>query len=649
MATKLKLRLFSFTMAVMFMVTGWMVRLSPKVYAATEGPELLITEIMPMSQAGDDAYEYIEIYNNSDSSIDLADYKLPYQNIDIVTSKIIPSKEALVICTRNTSLEGFNLFYGTTLTQDKYVALPSAVELMNNTTPGSIILAKDDSSVTVRARYEKINIYEKKSIGYKYPQTGFDMNLVGFNQNPTPGIVSSEQIPFTGIRVTGIVLDRSVITMEVNQTAALLATISPSTATNKAITWSSSNSSIVGVNTNGTISAKSEGVAVVTAKAADGGFAASCVVEVKRISVTGIILDKTNVNLDAGRAMVLTPSIVPQNATNKSLIWSSSNSSIASVDSNGLIIGKSQGTALITVKTADGGYTAVCTVMVSGTSVNVPVTGVSLSKTNVSLEVGNVIILESTVTPSAASNKQVVWQTSNAGIASVDENGIVTAKQAGVALITVRTVESGYTASCLVTVVNRNENTLPVSGVKLDKNILEISSGQGGKLTATVLPENATNKSVIWASSDSSVVAIDAAGNIKALKEGIAVITVTAKDGNFKDICVVIVKKSESIDSKIIGIRLNKTVVRIDTGKFEKVVPIFTPGNVKDKTVTWKTSDSKVAVVTNDGRIIGLRKGVAVVTATTKDGKKSSTCYVYVSDKKEQKEGKDKKQWGWQR
>lgn len=643
MTRKLKVRLLSFTMAIMFMVTGMTMKFSPRVYAASEGPEILISEIMPMSKTSDDFYEYVEVYNNSDSSIDLANYKLPYQGIDFTTSKIIPPKGVLVICTRNTSLESFNQFYGTALTQDKYMALPLAAQMVNNDTSGSIILAKDDSTVIVRAKYEKGNIFEKKSIGYKYPQTGFDMILWGYNQNPTPGTISSEQVPFTGVRITGIVLDKSVVNMEVNQTSTLLATASPSTATNKSVTWESSNKAIAEVNGIGTVTAKSEGIAVVTAKTVDGGFAASCVVQVKKVPVIGVSLDKTTVTLDAGKAIILSPTIIPVNSTNRSLVWSSSNGAIASVDSYGMVTGKSQGTAVITVKTIDGGYIALCTVIVNGINVNVPVTGVSLNKTNVSLEVGKIIILEPNVLPSAANNNQVVWLTSDAAIASVDENGIVTAKQTGVALITVKTVEGGYTASCVINVVNKVENTLSVTGVKLDKRIFEINSGQSGKLTATVLPENAANKAVKWASSDSSVITVDQVGNLKALKEGIAIIAVTTLEGNFKDLCVVIVKKGQESYEKVISFRLNKSVVRIDAGKFEKIVPIFTPSNVKDKSVTWKSSDSKVAVVTADGRVIGLNKGVAVITATTKDGKKSAKCYVYISDKKEAKHDKGKK------
>lgn len=643
MTTKLKLRLFSFTMAIMFMVTGMMGRLFPKVYAADGGPELLITEVMPMSQVNNDNYEYIEIYNNSDVGIDLANYKLPYQGIDFTTSKIIPSKGILVICTRNTSLENFNLFYGSALTQDKYMALPLTVEMMDNNLQGSIILSKDDGIVITRARYEKGNIFEKKSIGYKYPQSGFDMNLWAFNQNPTPGTVSSEQVPFTGVRASGIVLDKSVVNMEVNQTAVILATVSPTTATNKSIIWTSSNKTVAEVNENGMVTARAEGIAVITAKTVDGGFNASCVIQVKKVPVTGVSLDKTNVALDEGKAIVLIPTIIPQNATNKSLTWTSSNSGIASVDSNGLVVGKSQGTALITVKTTDGGYIATCAVIVNSTNVNVPVIGVSLNKTSATLEVGKVIILEPNVAPKAANNKQVIWLTSDASVASVDESGIVTAKQAGVAIITVKTVEGGYTATSVINVVNKAENTLSVTGVKLDKRILELTSGQSTKLTATILPENAANKAVKWNSSDSSVVTVDQVGNLKALKEGIAIIAVTTLEGNFKDLCVAIVKKAENSDEKVINLKLNKSVVRIDAGKFEKIVPIFTPGNVKDKSVTWKSSDSKVAVVTADGRVIGLKKGVAVVTATTKDGKKSAECYVYVSDKKEEKHDKGKK------
>lgn len=169
------------------------------------------------------------------------------------------------------------------------------------------------------------------------------------------------------VAVTGVSLNKAATTLAVNQTETLTATVAPNNATNKSVTWTSSNTNIATVSTAGVVTAKAAGTATVTVKTADGGKTASCVVTVSTavIAVTGVTLNKTATTLAIGKTETLTASVAPTNATNKSVTWSSNNANIASVSNTGVVTGKVAGTAVITVRTADGGKTATCTVTVT--------------------------------------------------------------------------------------------------------------------------------------------------------------------------------------------------------------------------------------------------------------------------------------------
>lgn len=635
MKTRYKSRILSFTTTVFFTMACLTQASVNNVYAASMGQELLITEVMPMSQTTNDSYEYIELYNNTDRNIDLKDYKLPLQNIDITTSKVISPKGILVVCSKgSTTLDNFNTFYGTALTQDKYISLPFVNEVLSNSSTVSIILAKDDGDVVARAQYSSGDFQVKKSVTYRYAETGFDMVRLGQSQNPTPGSITSDQVPQNGINVTSVTLNKSFVTMGVNQTAVLYATVAPATAYDKSIVWTSDNSNVVQVSQNGVLTSKAKGVAHITATTVDGGFTEVCTVNVGNISVTGITMDTANSSVYVGKAIILTASVVPENATNKSMRWRSSNTNIAVVDSNGIVIGKTVGKAIITATTVDGNYSAVCNVTVYDVNADINVTGISLDKTSVTLTKGKVIILGAQVTPFNATNKQITWSSSNNNVATVDQNGIVTAKRSGTALITATTVYGNYKAYCNVTVTNENGSYIPVRNIELSTNVIEMAKGQNENLTANISPINATNKSIKWSTDNPSVISVDNNGTISALNQGIAIVTVKTADGNLKDRCFIIVKDNEDTDTGIFRLRLNKTSIRIKEGKFEKLTSIITPGNLKNTTLIWKSSDDTVACVTEDGRVFGKNEGNAIVSVSTKDGQYSAKCKVEVTNDK---------------
>ena len=262
----------------------------------------------------------------------------------------------------------------------------------------------------------------------------------------------------------------------------------------------------------------------------------SCVKKKQTIPVTGVTLDKSSLKLAPGKNTQLIATVLPENATNKNVAWNSSDESIATVDQNGNIKAISEGNTTITVITEDGGYTDICLVTV--TKKIIPVNSVALDKNKLELAKGGIGQLTATVLPKNATNKSIAWSSSNSSIATVDENGNVTAKAIGNATVKVTTEDGGYTSACLVTIF---EKIIPVNSVTLDKGRLGLNEGGTAKLIASVLPENATNKNVTWSSSDPSIATVDQNGNVKVFNEGTATVTVTTEDGNKSSACLVTV------------------------------------------------------------------------------------------------------------
>lgn len=158
--------------------------------------------------------------------------------------------------------------------------------------------------------------------------------------------------------------------------------------------------------------------------------------------------------MTVGDSETLTATVTPSNATDKTVTWSSSKTTVATVSSSGVVTAKAVGTATITVTTNDGAKTATCAVTVKAATVFV--TGVSLNKSSLSMTVGDTETLTATVTPSNATDKSVTWASSKTSVATVSSNGVVTAKSAGTATITVKTTDGSKTATCSVTVDGYN-------------------------------------------------------------------------------------------------------------------------------------------------------------------------------------------------
>lgn len=408
---------------------------------------------------------------------------------------------------------------------------------------------------------------------------------------------------------TGVTVSPSTANVKLGDTVKLSANVTPDKA-DQTVTWTSSDTSIATVSKDGTVTGKALGTATITAKTANGKTA-SCKVTVKPVEVSSISLDKTSASAKVGETVSLSVTYNPSNATNKSVSWTTSNSSVATV-SNGVVTAKNVGTTTITAKTSNG-KTATCQVTVTPIEVD----SISLNVTSKELEQGKTLALYATVYPTNASIKTVTWASSNPSVATVDTNGKVTAKNAGTATITA-TSNNGKTATCKITVPE-----VSVTSITLSKTSASLDIGESVALTTTITPSNAGNKSVTWAVDDSSVATVDSNGNVKAVGEGKTI--VTAKTANGKTAaCTITV-----VDLSNFKFEFLPDTQRIELEETKQLAFTSIPDGIS---VTFKSKDSSIITVDENGYVTGHKMGLTTVSATVNGVK--SVCYVTVSSNK---------------
>ena len=246
--------------------------------------------------------------------------------------------------------------------------------------------------------------------------------------------------------------------------------------------------------------------------------------------------------LTVGDTRQLSATVIPTQC-NQSVTWRSSNEKMATVDDKGVVTAVGVGVVLIHVVPISNIYTRSDRCIVTINAKTIAVTGVTLNKTSLDMKVGDSETLTATVAPTDATNKAVTWKSSNESVATVDDNGKVTAVADGEATITATTTDGEKTAECKVTV---KAATVAVTGVTLNQPTLDMKVGDSETLTATVAPTDATNKAVTWKSSKESVATVDAEGKVTAVAAGEATITVTTTDGSFTATCTVTVEDPNS-------------------------------------------------------------------------------------------------------
>ena len=415
--------------------------------------------------------------------------------------------------------------------------------------------------------------------------------------------------------VAGVEFTDAPAKMYVGQRYQFKVRVYPETATNQKITWNTSDSSILLVDTDGNVVARKAGTAVISVQSESGNHIASHLVSVtNKVSVTGIMLDTTEISLQKGSEHLVIATLLPANASDTGIDWFSSNLNVASVDEHGLIKAVGAGQAYITARTSDGSYAAKCKVTVVQ-----PALGVQFSATDVRIAKGKSQTLTATVLPVNATNKELIWFSSNSAVATVDQNGLVKALKSGETEITATSVDGGYSATCRVTVY------VAVTGVSISTSSITVPKGEKRTVTAVIKPAGAANSDLIWTSSNESVATVNGSGVITGKSKGTATITVETEDGGFKDTCTV------EVVQLVTAISLESTSISLDAGKTKTLTATISPSSASNKNVTWKSSNTSIVKISSKGVVTAVAAGTAVITVTSKDGNVSTTCRVTVT------------------
>ena len=400
-------------------------------------------------------------------------------------------------------------------------------------------------------------------------------------------------------------------TVNVGETFSVAAQITPAEAANDKLTWSSNNTSVAVVDANGKVTAKAVGTATINVKTSNGKTA-TCTVTVKNIEATSVKVTPATVTLEVGKTQTVAAKVAPDKA-DQSVTWTSSNSSVATVSSSGVITAKAVGTANITAKTKNG-KTATVAVTVKA----VEAASVTISAASNSCTVGSTVTLTAKVSPDKAS-QSVTWTSDNTSVATVSSSGVVTGKAVGRATITAKT-SNGKTATYSVTVT-----PVEAASVVINAASKELAQGATFTLRATVSPSNATDKSVTWTSSNANVASVDATGKVIAKAAGKA--TITAKTSNGKTAVCTITVTETAVES----ITFDKTTAQMNVDETMTLTATVAPANAGNKNLTWFSNNESVLTVTASGQVKAVGAGKATITAKSANGK-IAMCVITVVD-----------------
>ena len=333
--------------------------------------------------------------------------------------------------------------------------------------------------------------------------------------------------------------------------------------------------------------------------------------------VESVTLNEHSITLNKTEQFNLSVSILPEDADDKTINWTSEDTSVATVDENGVVTAIKEGQTEIVVTSTATGLQDRCIVLVRKN-----VTNIALDESQITFSnIGEFKQLSVIITPEDATEQGVTWKSSNEAICTVTNQGLVTATGIGSTLVTATTVDGGLTANCVVKVI------LHVSSISLDKTTLSLKVGETDRLQATISPDNADNKKVNWSSSNEQLATVDVEGNIQALKAGEVWITATSDDNSeIKASCKV------TIMQPVTEISLSQTNIELtNIGESEQLEATVMPEDASDKSITWKSNNEQVCIVSSTGMVTAIGAGTTVVTATTNDGGKMAFCIVNVS------------------
>ena len=261
------------------------------------------------------------------------------------------------------------------------------------------------------------------------------------------------------------------------------------------------------------------------------GFVFSSAAEIRltlpAIPVESIQITADKTNLEIGETMQLQANVLPENATGKTLAWESSDKTIATVSKKGFVTAKGEGTVTITAKAKDGSDVS-DTITLTVLPTKVTSIQLSAAENKTSLKINETVQINAVVLPEEAKDKSLSWTSSDTNVATVDANGLVTAKAEGKVTITA-TAKDGSNSSGSITLTVLS---IPVTSIQLSADTTSLKIGETAQIHATILPEDAEDKTLTFTSANPDVASVDAKGLVTAKTVGSTTITATAKDGS---------------------------------------------------------------------------------------------------------------------
>ena len=394
---------------------------------------------------------------------------------------------------------------------------------------------------------------------------------------------------------------------------------SPAEGVDKTVSWTSTNDSVVSVDENGNITGMTAGdTAWITCVSRELGpeNAITCAVHVidRDVEAESFEITPTQAVMYAGETLQITAVFTPATATYQTVMWSTSNEAVATVDENGLVTGVAEGNVIIGAvyqNPIDNTVwdTLYCEITVY--KARVAVEGVALDPATQEITIGSTCTVTPVFTPSDATDTQVTFQSSDDAVATVDEKGLVTGVASGSAVIICRTHDGGFIANSTITVI-------PGVKITLNKTYRELALNKSFKLKATITPESVDKKDlrIEWQSSDDGIAKVannGKQGTVTAYSKGTCKVTCSLPDYGVSAACEV---KTGALKTTV---KLNKTSIRMGLGQTYKLKATVTSNNSKLPSLKWTTSNKKIATVTQKGKIKAKKIGYATITATSKD------------------------------
>lgn len=500
-------------------------------------------------------------------------------------------------------------YTGMTLSDDSITLDKSKIaELKVTTIPEQ---ADEDATITFESLDESVATVDKNGI-----ITGVNSGTTQIKVTMTTSSTKKTYEDFCDITVNahieGIDITNGDLTLYKDQTEALNVEFRPAEfVDSKALEWTSSDEDVAIVTQddkgNTIVKAIAPGTAEITAKTVNG-LTDTIMVTVPTVEIETLTLNKNKTSIEKGETEELTATILPENTTEDTTItWSSSDNSIATVDKNGLITAVTPGTVKITAATVSG-LTDECEVTVTSTLKSI---SINSEKENLVIN-GNKETVQLTVSknPEDAdpSIDDVNWSSGDESIATVDENGLVTAIAPGTAIITATL--NGKTANCTVTV----DVALKSVAIENQDKTLELVKNQTGNLNVILNPENTTIiPTATWTSSNESVATVDQEGKVTAVAPGDATITVdygnnitASRDVKVTEILADSIKITNVVESLLVnkGTTLGVTLNPIDA----------------TDNISWSSSDESILKVDEKGNVTPIKAGTATITVTTETG-----------------------------